>query len=180
MRKTVLVYGGISGLLMVMMFVISFYMMEQGTLSFDNSELFGYTTMIIVLSLIFFGVKSFRDKHNNGAITFGKGFKVGLSMVAIASLMYAGGWEVYYNTVPGIKESFMQRYADMTAKKMKHDGKSQEEIAKKLEEMKSLAEMYKNPFIRFGITLMEIFPIGLAIALISAGVLRKKEILPTS
>lgn len=178
MKKIVLVYGSISGLLMVMMFVISFYMMEQGILTFDNSEIFGYTTMIIVLSLIFFGVKSFRDKHNNGAITFGKGFKLGLSIVAIASLMYAGGWEVYYNVVPGVRDSFMQKYAEMTVKKMTHDGKTQEQIDAKLEEMKSFAEMYKNPFIRFGMTLMEIFPVGLVIALISAGILRKKEVLP--
>ena len=46
--------------------------------------------------------------------------------------------------------------------------------------MKSLSEMYKNPFIRFGMTLMEIFPLGLAVALISAGILRKKEILPAA
>lgn len=178
MRKIVLVYGGISGTLMVMMFVISFAMMENGTLSFENSEVFGYTTMIIVLSLIFFGVKSFRDKHSNGTITFGKGFKVGLSIAVVASLMYATGWEVYLKAVPNMQESFMQRYADLTAKKMQHEGKSQEETDKKLGEMKSFAEMYKNPFIRYGITLMEIFPIGLVITLISAGVLRKKEMLP--
>ncbi len=177
MRKIVIVYGGISGLLMVMMFLISFAMMENGALSFENSELFGYTTMIIVLSLIFFGVKSFRDKHSNGTITFGKGFKVGISIAAVASLMYATGWEVYYNSTD-LKETFMQRYTDLTIKKMQHDGKSQEQIDKKREEMRSFAEMYKNPFIRFGMTLMEIFPVGLVITLVSAGVLRKKGVLP--
>lgn len=159
------------------MFLISFSLMERGILTFDTSELFGYTTMIVVLSLIFFGVKSFRDKHNNGAMTFGKGFKVGISIAAVASLFYAGGWEFYYNTTD-LKETFMQRYTDMTIKKMQHEGKTQEEIEKKREEMKMFAEMYKNPFIRFGMTLLEIFPVGLVITLISAGVLRKKEILP--
>ncbi len=177
MRKIALVYGGISGSLMILMFIISFSLMEKGILSFDNSELFGYTTMIIVLSLIFFGIKSFRDKHNSGAITFGKGFKVGISIAAVASLFYAGGWEVYYNSTD-LKETFMQRYTDLTIKKMQHEGKSQEQIDKKLEEMKWFTEMYKNPFIRFGMTLMEIFPVGLVITLISAGILRKKEVLP--
>jgi hypothetical protein len=180
MKKIALIYGSISGLLMITMFVISFAMMKHGSLSLDNSELFGYTTMIIVLSLIFFGIKSFRDKQSNGTITFWNGLKVGLAIASIASFFYASGWEVYYNTVPGVKESFMQQYADMCAKKMQHDGKSQEEINKKLEELKSMAEMYKNPFIRYGMTLAEIFPVGLVIALISAGILRKKEILPAS
>lgn len=178
MRKIVLVYGGIAGILMIVMFLISFSLMEQGLLSFDNSELFGYTTMIVVLSLIFFGIKSFRDKHNNGAITYWKGFKVGICIAAVASLFYAGGWEIYYNTVPGMKDTFMQRYTDLNIKKMQHEGKSKEAIEKKLEEMKSFAEWYKNPFLRFGITLLEIFPVGLAITLISAGILRRKEVLP--
>ena len=177
MRKIVLVYGGIAGILMISMFIVSFSLMEQGILTFANSELFGYSTMIVVLSLIFFGVKSFRDKHNSGTMTFGKGFKVGISIAAVASLFYAGGWEVYYNSTD-LKETFMQRYTDLTIKKMQHDGKSQEEIDKKREEMKMFAEWYKNPFIRFGMTLLEIFPVGLVITLISAGILRKKEVLP--
>ena len=65
-----------------------------------------------------------------------------------------------------------------TIKKMQHDGKSQEEIDKKREEMKMFAEWYKNPLIRFGMTLLEIFPVGLVITLIAAGILRKKEVLP--
>ncbi|MBI2429562.1 MAG: DUF4199 domain-containing protein [Ignavibacteriales bacterium] len=177
MRKIVLIYGGIAGLLMISMFIVSFYLMEQGTLTFANSEIFGYSTMIVVLSLIFFGVKSFRDKHNTGAMTFGKGFKVGISIAAVASLFYAGGWEIYYNSTD-LKDTFMQKYTDQLLKKMEQEGKSQVEIDKKREEMNSMAEMYKNPFIRFGMTLMEIFPVGLLITLISAGLLRKKEILP--
>ncbi|MFA6440364.1 MAG: DUF4199 domain-containing protein [Bacteriovoracaceae bacterium] len=177
MRKIVFIYGGIAGLSMISMFLISFSLMERGVLSFDNSELFGYTTMIIVLSLIFFGVKSFRDKHTNGTMTFGKGFKVGISIAAVASLFYAGGWEIYYNTTD-LKDTFMPRYTELTIKKMQHDGKSQEEIQKKREEMKMFAEMYKNPLIRFGMTLLEIFPVGLVITLVSAGILRKKAILP--
>ncbi len=35
-----------------------------------------------------------------------------------------------------------------------------------------------NPVIRFGITLMEILPVGIIITLISAAILRKKEFLP--
>ena len=84
MKKIALIYGSISGLLMVLMFVITFYLMDQGILK-EHSELLGYATMIIVLSLIFFGIKSFRDKHSNGTITYWKGLKVGLAIASIAS-----------------------------------------------------------------------------------------------
>ena len=45
--------------------------------------------------------------------------------------------------------------------------------------MESMKEMYKNPFIRFGFTLMEVSPVGIVISLISAGLLRKKTFLAT-
>jgi zinc transporter ZupT len=179
MKKIALIYGTISGLLMVLMFVISFYLMDQGILK-EHSELLGYATMIIVLSLIFFGIKSFRDKHNSGAITFWKGFTVGLAIASIASFFYATGWEVYYNGVPGVKENFMNKYTDSLIAKMKQEGAAQEKIDAKIKEMESMKEMYKNPFMRYGMTLAEIFPVGLVIALISAGILRKKESLPAS
>lgn len=174
MRKIVLIHGTIAGLLMVLMFLVSFSMMEHGMLSFENSELFGYSTMIVVLSLIFFGIRSYRDKHLNGVITFGNGAKTGIYIAGIAALFYAGGWEVYYNTVPGVKDTFMDRYMEMNVKKMKHEGATQETIDTKTAELKQMAEMYKNPLFRFGMTLLELFPVGLVIALISAGILKRK------
>jgi hypothetical protein len=38
--------------------------------------------------------------------------------------------------------------------------------------------MYKNPIIRFGITLIEVLPVGIIITLISAALLRRKDLLP--
>ena len=177
MKKIVLIYGTISGLLMVLMFVISFYLMDRGILK-EHSEVLGYSTMIIVLSLIFFGIKSFRDKHGSGTITFWKGVKIGLAIASIASLFYATGWEVYYNNVPGLKETFMDKYTDSIVAKMKHDGAVQEKIDAKIKEMNNMKEMYKNPFIRYGMTLAEILPVGIVISLLSAGILRKKNVLP--
>ncbi len=178
MRKIVLIYGSIAGILMDMMFLISFWMMENGMLTFENSELFGYTSMIIVLSLIFMGVRSYRNNHLNGVMTFGAGAKTGLLIAGIAGLFYAGGWEVYYNTVPNVKETFMERYIEMNVKKMQHEGATPEKIEAKKVELLKMAEMYKNPFLRFGISLAEILPVGIVVALISAGILRKKNVLP--
>lgn len=45
-------------------------------------------------------------------------------------------------------------------------------------EMENFYELYKNPLIRFGVTLTEILPVGLVLTLLSAAILRKREILP--
>ena len=54
---------------------------------------------------------------------------------------------------------------------------SQEEIDKTISEMASMQEMYKIPIIRFGMTLFEILPVGIIVTLLSAAILRRKEIL---
>ena len=38
--------------------------------------------------------------------------------------------------------------------------------------------MYRKFYIRFPMTLMEILPVGVIVTLISAGLLRKREVLP--
>jgi hypothetical protein len=40
--------------------------------------------------------------------------------------------------------------------------------------MEQFQEMYKNPFVKIGVTYMEILPVGLLVSLISAGLLRKR------
>lgn len=180
MRKIVLVYGTIAGILMDLLFFLSFWLMDKKIITMEHSELFGYTTMIIVMSLIFMGVKSYRDQQLNGTLTFWNGLKPGLLIAAIASLFYAGGWEIYYNTVPNVKETFLTSYANSVEKKMKEDGATPERIEAKMQELKQMAEYYKNPLFRFGMTLMEIMPVGIVVALISAGVLRKKGVVPAA
>ena len=67
MRKVVLVYGIIAGLIVAgMMFFSTSYFCSKG--DFDGGLIYGYSSMIIAFSMIFVGVKSFRDKYNGGII----------------------------------------------------------------------------------------------------------------
>jgi hypothetical protein len=175
MKKTVLTFGSIAGIIVSAMFFITMPLYKSGIVNFDNGELIGYTSMVIALSLIFFGIKSYRDNRLNGAIKFGKAFQVGLLIALIASLFYAVGWEVYFNV---FAPDFMDQYANHYVAKVKAAGASPAEIQKIVNDMNNSKELYKNPFLRFGMTLSEILPVGLVIALISAAILRKKEILP--
>ncbi len=61
---------------------------------------------------------------------------------------------------------------------MKKEGKSDAEVAQAQAEMAQFMEQYKNFFVRFGVTLMEILPVGIIVTLVSAALLRKKELLP--
>jgi hypothetical protein len=178
MKKIILIYGLIAGTIVAAMMLITMPMYNNGTLDMDNGELVGYTTMVIALSMVFFGIKSYRDNHAKGVISFGTGFKVGILITLVASAMYGLAWEVSYNK---IGDDFMKKMTEKYYEDMKADGASEEELQKAKEDWESFGEMYKNPIVRFAFTVfVEIFPVGLAITLVSAGLLRKKEFLPAS
>lgn len=175
MKRVVLTFGTIAGLITAAMFFISMPLLKSGVLNFDNGEIVGYATMIIALSLIFFGVRSFRDNNHAGVISFGKAFQVGILIAGLASFIYALGWEAYL-AIDADPDNFMSEYTAHYIEQMQKDGASQAEMDEMRTEMASMSEMYRNPLVRFGITLMEILPVGLAITIISALILRRARV----
>lgn len=176
MKKVVLTFGLLSGLLISVLMYFSFVQIGE-TMDFENGEIYGYLTMIVSLSFIFVGIKMLRDKHLSGIITFGRAFMAGFYISLISSLMYATTWEIYLHNS---KIDFMESYASAQIEKMKKEGAAEAEIKEKSESMNSMKEYYKNPVLRFGITILEMLPVGILISLISAGILRKKVILPAT
>jgi len=177
MRKVTLTFGLLAGAIVSVFMVIGIALWEK-TGKITASELVGYATMVIALSMIFFGIKSYRDNYQNGVIRFWKGFQVGLFIALIASLMYAITWETYMQARPASAAAFLNYYAECQITKMKEKGASAAEIDHEAKKMDDFRRMYSNPAIRFGMTLMEILPVGIIITLICAAVLRKKEFLP--
>lgn len=175
MKKVIITYGLIGGVIVSVIMLGSHPLLEKGIINYDSGMLIGYSSMVIALSMVFFGVKSYRDQHSGGAISFWQGVKIGMLITLVASIMYALTWEVYFNTAASdFTEKYTQHYID----KMVKEGASQAEIDEKRAEMADFGELYKNPLIRFGVTLMEILPVGVIITFLSAALLRKREVLP--
>jgi len=174
MTKIVLIFGLISGAIAGGLMWILMGTVNTGSIDFDNGMIWGYATMIIALSLVFFGIKSYRDNHG-GKITFVKGLQVGILISLISAVCYAAAWELYY---PRIGDEFMQKYTTYYLDKMKKEGASDAEIEKARTESEQFMEMYKNIFVRFAMSLMEILPVGVIVTLLSALLLRRREVLP--
>jgi hypothetical protein len=175
MKKTVLVYGLISGSIVAAVILLSIPLWQKGILNFDNGQLTGYTSMVIALSMVFFGIKSYRDNQLGGAITFGKAFQIGILITLIAAVMYALAWEVSLGVMG---EEFSEQMTNHYFEELKAGGATAAELEEARKQWADFEKMYQNFFVRFGITLLEIIPVGLIITLISAGLLRKKEFLP--
>ena len=91
MKKNILIYGLISGLVVAVLMAVNVGMVSKSG-NFDNGLLIGYASMIIAFSLVFVGIRNFRDKYNGGVISFGKAFKVGIFITLIASTIYVIVW----------------------------------------------------------------------------------------
>ena len=165
MKKTILVFGLISGVVMAALMF--------GTLPFTNSAwlqshsmFIGYTTMVLSFMLVFFGIRSYRENVGGGTITFGRAFAVGILITLISSVLYVITWEIMYFGIP----SFGERFMTMCVAHIKSSGASPEAIQTQLNQLKYL----DNPFINAAMSFIEPFPVGLIITLISAAILRKK------
>lgn len=169
MKKTILVFGLISGAISAVMLSATVPFADK--IGFDKGEYLGYTVIVLSLLLVFFGVRSYRDNVGNGQITFGRAFAVGMGITLISCACYVVTWEIlYFHFLPG----FMDKYSAYLVQKLNSSGASQAVIQAQIQQMKKYKELYNNPFINAAMTFIEPFPIGLIITLISAAVLRKK------
>jgi len=175
MKKIMVVYGLISGGIIIAIITLSVMIWDPASSHTAGTEWLGYTIMVAALSLVFFGVKKYRDDELGGVISFWDALKVGLGITLVASIVYVAGWETYLQ-VSGV--DFMGDYASAYLEQLRAEGATAEAIADAEALMDSYKQMYENTFARLGITFLEIFPVGLIIALVSAALLRKSELLP--
>jgi len=168
MRKTILTYGVISGLISASLMVMLVTLIgDHGT----KGMLFGYAAMVLSFLLVYFGIRSYRDNVGGGQISFGKAFGVGILITLISCTFYVVTWEIlYFNFMHG----FMDSYAASVVAKLKASGASAAVIQAKVAEMAKFKQQYENVFFNAAMTFIEPFPVGLVMTLVSAGVLRKK------
>ncbi|RYG12859.1 MAG: DUF4199 domain-containing protein [Chitinophagaceae bacterium] len=174
MQKNILVYGLISGICIAtfMSFSIAYCYAKN---SFDGSMLLGYTAMLLSLSLIFVGVKNYRDKHLGGIISFKKAFLMALYMAFIASTLYVVGWMIaYYNFFP----DFLEKLTAYQLSPAKISQMSAAEVSGIRQQMETFKVWYASPMGVAGATYMEIIPVGLVVALITALILKRKTVKP--
>jgi hypothetical protein len=173
MKKNIIIYGLIAGVIVSVLMLLSVNSMShrEGNFDYNRSLFIGYASMLLSFSLVFVGIRNYRDKYNQGVISFGKSFKLGIMIVLIASTIYVVAWLIdYFFFIP----DFMEKYSAHMLDQLKASGASQVEIDKQTKEMTNYAMMYKNPFINAIMTYMEILPVGLVATLISSFILKRK------
>jgi hypothetical protein len=169
MKKTILTYGLISGIISSALMGATVPFLHN--LSGSKGYLVGYTAIVLSFLLVYFGIRSYRDNVGNGHITFGKAFAIGISITLISCLFYVVTWQIiYFNFMPHFMDSYFANAID----KIKSSGASPETIQAKIADLERSQRLYSNPLYNAALTFLEPFPVGLVITLVSAAILRKK------
>jgi uncharacterized protein DUF4199 len=140
-----------------------------------NMMLVTYLAMIVGLTAVFLGIKHYRDQALGGVIRFVPALLVGLGISAVASLIYALCWETSL-ALNGL--DFAGLYAKQMIEAARAKGASPAELQKVIADAEAFAKSYSNPLYRIPVTFMEMFPVGVLISLVSAGLLRNPRLLP--
>jgi len=173
MKKTVLTFGLISGAMSAALMLVTIPFTDR--IGWEKGEILGYTGIVLSALMVFFGVRSYRENVGGGRLTFGRAFAVGILITLISSACYVGTWEiVYYKFMP----DFADKYAAHLVEHAKASGASQQKIDETKRQAKQFKQMYDKPLFNVALTFMEVFPIGLVVTLLSAGILRKKPRAP--
>jgi hypothetical protein len=171
--RIVLIYGVIAGLVVAVPMVATMVALTAETAP-DNGALYGYLTMIVALTAVFLGVKHYRDKVLGGVVRFVPALLVGLAISAVASVIYAIGWEMSL-ALTGF--DFPAVYMREMVEGARASGASAAEIERITQQAEGFARLYANPLYRFAVTFVEMFPVGVVIALVSAALLRNSRFL---
>ena len=173
MLRTILIYGIAAGLLVAVPMFLALAHFDPDF--FASSPFTGYLIMLVAFSLIFVGVKRFRDRALGGVIKFVPAFLIGLGISAVAGVIYVIGWEI---TLAATHYAFANEYAAAMVEAERAKGASPAALEAVAAQMEAFKAQYANPLFRVPVTFIEIFPVGLLVSLISAALLRNSRFLP--
>lgn len=139
------------------------------------SEWFGYLVILVACSLVFVGIRQYRDVERGGVIRFWPAFGVGVSIALVGAFAHAVLWEIYLAVT---QMDFATVYIDSIRKGMAEAGASPAEIAAKVAEARSMLSLVENPLTRFPLVMSEPIPVSIPVALVSAALLRNPKFLP--
>lgn len=170
MKRNVLIFGLILGTILAGHAIYMMSLLYRNP-DFESNDLVGYTAMVVVFSLTFFGVRNYRNKQLNGIISFGEAFKTGALIALVGSTVYViFGLSYYYLFVP----DFLDKYTLHVINQATRNGATATELVAKEQELTQFREMYKNPFFAVLISYAEVLPVGLVVAFVSSLFLKRK------
>lgn len=167
MKNVIVKYSLYSSATMLVLFTISTVFMND--LSYAIQEYWGYGSIVLAVSFVYFGIRYYRDNVNDNTLSFIEGLKLGILIIAIPSILF-GLFNVFYTEV--INPEFMDDYYNQHVENLRATV-SPEEFEVQFSKMESEKEMFQNPLFNFLLMGFTVFFIGLIGTVISTLILKR-------
>jgi hypothetical protein len=168
MQRIVFRYGLFATLAIVAISAFNLFILSRFA-GYTGQEVAGYLTMLVSMVFVVVGIRQYRDRVNNGLLSFWQGMKVGILIVLIPSVCF-GLFDLLYTEVinPGWMDKY---YSDYVAKITASTPPEKLDAAlKKLADEKAF---FSSPVMQFLVMGGTVFIIGLIVTVIASLTLRR-------
>ena len=170
MTNSIVRFGLLYGAALGIGFFVSHLILGTDPNNFSSGEIVGYSVMIISSIAVIFGIKEYKDQHNNGQLRFLVGLGIGLGITTIASTLFA-----IYNWVylEFINPDFTTVYLEYSEQQILNSGLSADVIEAQLAELAYFGDMMSSNYLQSMLMFVTVFIIGLLFSLVSAALMKK-------
>ncbi len=160
MKNTVLRYGLLGGIISIALGLLNWFTVAQ-FFGPSPSQIIGYLTVALALMCVPLGIKYYRDQVSGGTISFGHGFKIGLGITGIFSLL-TFLYSLIFFTIAGDEfNAWNERFL------------TDSELQEWQRRMVDAPDYITSSWFQSLILLISVFLIGMVINLISSFILRR-------
>jgi Protein of unknown function (DUF4199) len=174
MKNYIIKFGTYSALFLVGIGLIQFYALggaSAGSETYSTGELLGYSTIILSMVFVIFGIKKYRDEERAGIISFGQSLKIGALIIIFPSMGFALYNIVY---VKYMDPDFAAKYYEYSLDNaLKDADPSEYEMIEA--EIVSQKEFFANIPLQTVVMFLTVYIIGFIITVISSMVLSRKK-----
>jgi hypothetical protein len=170
MKKVILRYGTYGALAELIFFVLTWVIIYITGMGHKAQGYIGWIDLICPLAFVYLGTRYYRDKVNNGSITFMQALKVGILIVLIPALAYGLIETVYVTWIdPHFYENIAKYDLEQYRKTL-----SPSQFDAKMKAMHQQMLMNKNPLFNFCMMVISIVALGTIVTVISSLLLKKQ------
>lgn len=170
MKSTVFRYALYSVITLIGLSAIHLFILA-GCTGTAVQEVMGYLSIVLAMIFVYLGIRHYRNRVNNGYLSFGQGLKVGLLITLVPAVAF-GLFDILYTEVlnPQWFDEYFGRMADEIRKNT-----APEKIDAALKKLNDEREMFSNPVMQFLLMTVTVFIIGFIATIISSLTLMKKR-----
>jgi hypothetical protein len=163
MKKTVLIYGLLSGFISILLMTVT--MLKLDRIGFDDAMIYGYIGIFLSFIPLYIGVMAYNKAHTETPLKFGGALIAALLMCLISCAVYATTWQI---ESPILFPDFLDKYTVYAHDKLVRSGASGEALKKQAAAIENMRALYKKPVSLWLMTIIEPLPLGLLVSLVAA------------